>query len=521
VSETTDLGRPLAGLTPPPVWLVALTGLSGSMPVVMAAAMSNIAVPSIMGAYGVGQNQAQWASTAFVATMVVSQLLNAWASRALGRRTAFMTAIGVFFVGGVISATAPGIEVLIAGRVLQGAAAGVLQATSLISIVTAYPAARRRFAVSLFGTGQLLALGIGPVIGGMVIDGLAWPYAFLAPLPLLAIGLLLAPLAMPGRDDETPAPAFDWAGFGLCCLVVFCLVGTLGNGHRLGWGSLEILLMMVTGTVALTAFILVETIKLDPVLDVSLFRDVNFAAVVGMAAMFGFTSFAFDYGIPVMVQTVQGLTPTSAGLLVLPGGLLLMGLMPLGGWLADRLPTWIPLLLGFCINGVAALGLSTTDVNTPTLLLFAYVTTAFFSWGLIIPALAGSVIAHIPADRINQGIAAYNFTRQLGGSLGIAVMVLVIDVRTAVHAEALAATQTAGNPFSRELLAKVERLLHEGGLAGAHLKSGALDYLGRVVHAQATTFGFQDAFLALACMFVIALVPAWFVARATDRSGKR
>ncbi len=519
--DSADLSPQPPVPAPPPNWLVTATALSGSMPVVMSMAMANIAVPSIMGAYGVGQNQAQWASTAFVATMVVSQLLNSWASRAVGRRATFMTAIVVFFAGGVISAMAPAIEIMIGGRVLQGAAAGVLQATSLITIVAAYPAARRRFAVSLFGTGQMLALGIGPPLGGIVIDGLAWPYAFLAPLPLVAVGLVLAPFTMPGREETDAAPNFDWAGLALCTVVIFCLVGTLGNGHRLGWDAYEILIMSVVGTAALAIFIVVEVSKADPVLDVSLFRDANFASVVGIAALFGFTSFAFDYGIPVFVQTVQGLTPTAAGLLLLPGGLLLMLLMPVGGWLADRLPTWIPLLGGFLINGGTALALSSADINTSTEILLASVTITFVSWGLIIPALAGSVIAHIPTDRINQGIAAYNFTRQLGGALGIAVTVLIIDMRTAFHADALTATQTAGNPFSTELLRKVERLLHEGGLPDVHLKSGALNYLGKMVHAQATTLGFQDAFLALAILFVLAMIPAWFMARATDRSGRR
>ena len=114
---------------------------------------------------------------------------------------------------------------------------------------------------------------------------------------------------------------------------------------------------------------------------------------------------------------------------------------------------------------------------------------------------------------MNQGVGIYNFMRQLGGSIGIASTVLVIDLRTAFHAESLTATQTSANPFSAEMLAKVQRLLHESGLPEAFLKPGALDYLGKVVYAQATSFGFQDAFLVIALAFVPAAASSWLIGK--------
>ncbi len=504
---------PAAGHSPWRMWIVTFGAICGSFPIIASAIMAAVAVPSIMGAYGVPQNQAQWASTAYIAANVASQLLNAWATPTLGRRFAYCLAICIFCIGGFAATVAPGIELLIVGRVVQGLAAGVLQGASLVSIVEVFPLHRRRFAVSLFGTGQMLAIGIAPFIGGVVIDTFSWRAVFVAPLAPVVLAFVISLATMPGRQTDQKPIDFDWTGFLLVVISLTCIMATVGNGQRLGWGSLTIIGFAVVSIIAVTLLLARQLNAEAPLIDVGLLRNPRFAGAVALSFMFGLSTFSVNYLIPVFAQAVQGMTPTAAGLLLLPGGLLLMVTTPLAGRIADFVSPRILLAGAFATCGIAALVLSAADVNTPSLVILIVSTFVLVSFGVIQPALGGNMVASVPATRMNAGVGLYNFARQFGGSLGIATTVLVIDIRTAFHADALTATQTSANPYSTELLDKVQRLLHESGVPEAIQRSGALNYLGKVVHAQASTFGYQDAFLCISLAFAVAVVASWLMGR--------
>jgi len=476
--------------------------------------MAAVAVPSIMGAYGVPQNQAQWATTAYIAANVASQLLNAWATRTLGRRFAYCLAITVFCIGGVAATVAPGIELLIVGRIVQGMAAGVLQGASLVTIVEAFPPERRRFAISLFGMGQMLAIGIAPFIGGVVIDTFSWRAVFLAPMLPVVAAFVISLATMPGRQPDQARLEFDWTGFVLVVTSLACIMATVGNGQRWGWDSWEILTVAIVGVVAVTLLIASQLHAETPLIDVGLFRNPRFAGAITLSFLFGLSTFSINYLIPVFVQEVQGMTPTAAGLILLPGGLLLAVATPIVGRMAEVVSPRVLLVIAFTFCGTSSAVLAAADVNTPSAVLLVVSTFTLVSFGVIQPALGGNMVASVPAERMNAGVGLYNFARQFGGSLGIATTVLIIDLRTAFHADALTATQTSGNPMVAEMLAKVRRLLHESGLPDAVLHSGALDYLGKVVHAQASTFGFQDAFLCISIAFAVSVVASWLLGRA-------
>ena len=169
-SATQTVEQHFARYGPGYRWLVTIGGLLGAMVMILSATMVNVAVPSIMGAFGVGQDLAQWASTAFLATMVASQLLNTWIVTSFGQRLTFSMTLVVFTIGSLICAASPTIEVLIAGRILQGFSAGVIQPLVMATIITVFPADRRGFAMGLYGMGVTLAPSFGPLAGGITID---------------------------------------------------------------------------------------------------------------------------------------------------------------------------------------------------------------------------------------------------------------------------------------------------------------------------------------------------------------
>ena len=496
---------------------MTIGGLIGAMSMILSATMVNVAVPSIMGAYGVGQDMAQWASTAFLATMVASQLLNTWMVSALGSRLAYSMTLVVFTVGGLICAASPNIEVLIVGRVMQGFSAGVIQPLVMATIIQVFPAERRGFAVGLYGMGVTLAPSFGPLFGGITIDAMAWRDIFLTPLPLVGVAFVMGLIFMPTKQLSRHLPRFDWTGFTLLCTALVCLMSGIGNGQRWGWVSNDIVLLFVAGFAAAALFVYSQTRAAFPILDLTLFLNGRFAAAMVIAFVFGAGNFATNYAIPVFTQTVQGFSPTNAGMVLVPAGILLVVMIPFSGRLADMVAEHLPIMVGTILFGLSAYWMAGADTNTPFLMMAVFAIGSRLGLGLVMPNMGSAAMKSISLARLNQGAGTYNFTRQLGGAFGTILLVVVIEMRTAFHADALAATQTIDNSLTREFLDKARRLLAESGVPEALHQSGALDYLGKVVHAQATTFGFQDGFLVIALVFAAALIPA-LVLRQTKRT---
>lgn len=495
-------------------WLVTAGGLLGAMTTVLSATMVNVAVPSIMGAFGVGQDLAQFAATAFLATMVASQLLNTWAVQAFGQRNAFCAALAIFTVGALVCAGAPNIETLIFGRVLQGFAAGLVQPLVLAAVVAAFPPERRGMAVGLYGLSVTLAPSFGPWIGGLAIDALSWRQMFFVPLPLVAVAFFMGLFTMPTAKFSWRLPTFDWAGYALVALALLCLMSGIGNGARWGWSADLTVIVFAVGTTAALLFVQVQRRSRHPLLDVTLFADLRFTSAMLIGFAFGAGNFATNYAIPVFMQTVAGFTASDAGAVLVPAGLLLVVLIPIAGRLADTLPAHLPIMAGCVLFAVAAWLLSDADANTTFWTLAAFAIISRVSLGLVMPNMGKVAMSAVPADKLNQAAGTYNFIRQMGGAFGVVVTAVALELRTAHHADLLTATQTLDNATSMALLSRVGELLHRGGLPDAFLHPGALDYLGQVVYAQARTLGFQDAFFYIFFAFVLALVPAWLLGRA-------
>ena len=293
-------------------WLVTVGGLLGAMSTVLSATMVNVAVPSIMGAFGVGQDLAQWAATAFLATMVASQLLNAWAVEAFGQRTTFCLSLVIFTLGALIGASAHNIETLIAGRILQGFSAGLIQPLVMATVVAVFPAERRGMAVGLYSVGVTMAPSFGPWVGGLAIDAMNWRQIFIVPLPLVAMAFLMGLALMPSKRFSGRLPSFDWLGYALLAAALMCVMSAIGNGHRWGWSSDRTAAFFLAGFVAAALFVARQLRSKHPLLDVSLFADLRFTSAMCIAFAFGAGNFATNYAIPLFMQTVQGFTATDA-----------------------------------------------------------------------------------------------------------------------------------------------------------------------------------------------------------------
>ena len=498
-------------------WLVTTTGMMGSMVMILASTMANVAVPSIMGTFGVGQDQAQWMASAFLATMTASQLLGAWIMAAMGARAGYLAAVAIFFVGSLICAGAPTIDILIFGRVVQGFAAGAVQPVTMVVIFKAYPPDQRGLAMSLYAMGIMIAPIMGPVVGGITIDWLSWRHVFFIPLPVAGIAMLMAILFMPTKDPSVKRPPLDWQGYILVGMAIVCLMVAIANGQRDGWVSDKIVGLLVIGGGLATAFVISQYRSPAPILNFAVFKHPQFVIAAILGFVFGAGNFGSTYIIPVFVQTVQDFTPTAAGMVTVPAGIVVMCLYPIMGRLVDTFPIRYLAMTGLALFAFGMILFETTDVNTNfwTLAIFTIIGRLGFS--IMIPAINVSALNALPPEQLDQGAGTINFIRLLGGAFGVNSLVVFMEQRTEFHSIALTATQTSHNSASRELLDQVTNLLQKSGVAEAFHQPGALHFLGRIIEAQANTLGFKDGFMVLAVIFILALVPAWRMGSSRQR----
>ncbi|EXL10107.1 DHA2 family efflux MFS transporter permease subunit [Aquamicrobium defluvii] len=495
-------------------WLATGTVMIATIAVVLSTTIVNVAIPDVMGAFGISQVQAQWLSTGFLAAMTATMLVTDWADRAFGQRATMVGALAIFMAGSVLGGVAPNETVLTIARVIQGAAAGVVQPLAMILLFQVFPPNQRGAAMGIFGIGVVLAPALGPWIGGLLIDAFSWRYVFYLGIPFAVVGILLANLFLPARKDTGARPGFDWGGMMLLCIFLGTLLNALTNAQRLGWSSDPILIQFAVAVAALAGFIWWEMTTGKPMLDLRLFANVPFSSASLVAFIMGAGLFGSTYLVPLFVQTIQGLTPTQAGLLLMPSGFVLVLIFPIAGRLSDKVPAGFLIGAGMLIFAWSSWLTVSVSVDTAFWTLAWWVVISRIGLGLLFPSLTAGSLKVLPRELVAQGSGAINFIRQLGGAFGVNLLAVFLERRTVYHSDALTATQTSHNPATMDLLQTVAGMAKAGGLPDHQQLPAAIQFLGQVISIQANTLAFHDGFLIVTLVFLVALIPTWMLHRA-------
>lgn len=487
---------------------------------VLSGTIVSVAVPDVMGAFGVGQSEVQLMSTAFMIAMTSGQLLNSWVVAVFGQRWGFMGTLVLFTFGSLVAGFAESFGTIVVGRVLQGAAAGVIQPLIMVTLFQAFPEGKRGSALGLYVMGLVGAASVGPPVGGLAIEIFDWRYIFFGPLILVAISFPLGALFMPSVRSDKP-PAFDWIGYILICIGLYCLMSGVSNGAREGWSSNYIVLMLICGVAAMAAFIQSQRREGASMLDLSLFKNKMFLIAVIVTAFSAVGNFASVYAVPVAAQLVQNMTPFEAGMALMPSMMLAMFIMPISGRLSDKIPPHIAIITGFVFLTAGVVPFAYADANTSFTMIVIYGLIGRWATAFLQPFVMNCALQSLPKEKLNAGGGTLNFARQLVGSLGTNVWVVFVDWRIEYHASALTATQSADNGTSRELLQNVERIYQEAGVPEAVREAGGLHYLGQMIEAQSNAIGFQDGFWVLAASYASGIIPALIMGKIYNRQKRK
>ena len=493
--------------------LAVFTAMAGTLATLLPATIVNVVIPEIIGAFGIGQDKAQWLATGFMASSTITMLANSWMVHSFGVRFTFLPSLCVFMLGSIAGMFAPNEDVLIAIRVFQGAAAGVMTPLTMLIMFQVFPPEQRGRAMGIFAMGTVMAPALGPSIGGMVIDALGWRYIFFLELPLLFAAIAMGSIFLTGREATGPREKFDWTGLFLVSIFVSSLLVGLSEGQQEGWHENHVLALLISTGVSFAAFISWELLAPQPLIQLRVFLQPSFAPAAMILFIFGNGLFGSTYLAPLFMQTVQGSTALSAGLMLMAPGLIMIFVFPVAGAMSDRFGATIPMVIGLLIFSLSCYLMTGLDLDAPFLTITIWIMIGRVGLGMVMPAMTAAAMGGMPLHLMSQASGINNFTRQLGGAFGVNFASIMLSQRTNFFSEAMIATQTAANTATLELLDKFSGLFDMAGLTELTSQDVAMYYLGRMIYSQAYMLAFRDCFSLLTVVFLVAVIPALFIRR--------
>ena len=407
-------------------WLTLTAVSFGLFMIMLDNTIVNVALPSIQDSLGLKVSELEWVVTGYALTFGALMLTGGKLADLFGRRFIFVLGLVIFTLASLACGLAGSAGVLIGARVVQGVGAALMNPATLSIITVTFPPRQRGTAIGIWAGVSALALAIGPLVGGLISQHVNWNWIFYINVPVGALAILAAFLFIDESRDTSHEQRPDIPGLFTSALGLFALSYGLIEANTYGWTSGRILAAFAIAGVSLVAFVLLEMRQRLPMLELSLFRNRGFAGANTVMLLVGLAMFGVFFYVSLYVQQVLGYSPTQAGASFLPWTMLIILLAPLAGRLSDRIGPR-PLVGGGMI------------VLAGSLLLFARLGTDATFWGLLPGMILGGIgmsaamapvtaaaMSSVRPDKAGVGSAVLNSARQVGGSLGIAIMGAIV-----------------------------------------------------------------------------------------------
>jgi EmrB/QacA subfamily drug resistance transporter len=406
------------------LWTFAITSIALFM-VVLDNLVVSTALPVIRTDLGATIEELEWTVNAYTLTFAVFLLTGAALGDRFGRRRMFIVGLVLFTAASAAAALAPSMGWLIGARAVQGIGGAIVTPLTLTLLSAAFPAERRGVALGAWSGIAGLAVAAGPLVGGAVVDGIAWQWIFWLNVP---IGLAVLPLSRLLTESHGPDKALDLPGLGLASAGLFGIVWGLVHGNADGWTSPQIVLSLVGGAALMAAFAAWEARAREPMLPLGFFRDRAFSAANGASLAMYFGMFGSIFLLSQFFQTAQGYSPFEAGLRVLPWTAMPMIVAPIAGALSDRYGGRPFLAGGLALQAVGLAwiaAVSSADVAYSELV--GPFIVSGIGMGMFFAPVANIVLTAVGPRDEGKASGASNAIREVGGVLGVAVLASIFS----------------------------------------------------------------------------------------------
>jgi EmrB/QacA subfamily drug resistance transporter len=417
----------------PALWAMVI----GFFMILVDSTIVSVATPAIMEGLNADVNSVIWVTSAYLLAYAVPLLITGRLGDRMGPKYVYLAGLALFTASSLWCGLTGSIGMLITARVVQGLGASLMTPQTMAVITRTFPAASRGQAMALWGATAGVAILVGPLLGGILVDGPGWEWIFFINVPVGIVAFVLATRLVPRL--ETHSHSFDWVGVALSTIGMFLLVFGIQEGETYDWGTIKgvisVPLLIALGVVVLALFVFWQSrVKREPLVPLAIFRDRNFSLANVAISAVGFAITAMAFPFMLYAQVVRGLSPTRAALLLVPMAVLSGALAPVAGRLVDRGSP----------RAITGFGLATFSVSLWWLSSVTRTDTAV--WELLLPMalmgignafvwapLAATATRNLPLSSAGAGAGIYNTTRQFGAVLGSAAIAALIEGRLAAN----------------------------------------------------------------------------------------
>ncbi len=507
------------------VWAIALTVTLATFMEVLDTSIANVALPHIAGNLSAGQDESTWVLTSYLVSNAVILPVSAWLATRLGRKRFYMGCVVMFGISSLLCGLAPNLGALIFFRVLQGLGGGGLAPSEQAILADTFEPKKRGIAFAVYGMAVVLAPAIGPTLGGYITDNFSWRWIFFINVPVALISLYLTNKMVEDpphlAEQRKLAKKIDYIGFGLLGLGLGSLQVMLDKGEREDWFHSDFIVIFAAITVISILVALVwEYYEKEPIIDIRLFKNRNFAISCIMMFMVGVALFGTTVLLPQLMQTLMGYTAQQAGMALSVGGVVVMLLMPLVGRMIGVTDPRYMIAFGWCMTAAALWHMTSLSL----LMDFRYVVwlRMIQAVGLAFLFVPINTISYngIPMEKNNAVSGLTNLMRNVGGSVGISIVQTMLAQRSQVHQFQLVQNATQYDPAMRRTAKGIAGSLTNAGVPPADAMQQAYQRVYLMVQAQASVLAYIDVLwvFAILCAFMVPL--AFFMSRRKGPAGE-
>ncbi len=436
----------------------------------------NVALPSIRRDLGISLSSLEWVVSGYALSFAVLMLTGGKLADMFGRRRIFVFGLVIFVLASLACGLATGAGFLIIARVIQGVGAALMMPATLSIITATFPPKERGTALGIWAGVSALALAIGPLVGGLITEHIGWNWIFFINVPVGLLGIVAALTVIRESKDTSHEQRLDAPGLITSGLGFFALVFALVESSRYGWGSATIIGLFALSAVSLAAFVVVEQRQRLPMFDLGLFRNPTFVGANVVALLVTLSMFGVFFFISLYMQNVRGYSAAEAGATFLPMTLLIIFVAPFAGRFSDRLGSRGLMAGGMTLTGTSLLFFAQLEANSSFWMMLPALVVGGVGMALVMTPMTAAAMSSVPVDKAGVGSGMLNTFRQVGGSLGIAVMGAILSNREAAE---LRTGATRVDAFISGL--------HEALYVGAAVAFGAAVVAATLVRSHAVT----------------------------------